>query len=80
MSKLDKQIEKLRGSTNGEKYEKSLRRTKNELANMKVKIKNKAEDLLTISNKTGNVRINEYFLYEEKNIDGVERSLRNKVF
>ncbi len=79
MSKLEKQVEKLRGGSNGTKYEDDLRRTKNELANLKVKIKNKGEELLQISSRTGSIKINEYFLYEEKNIDGVERKLRAKM-
>ena len=79
MSKLEKQVEKLRGGSNGTKYEDDLRRTKNELANLKVKIKNKGEELMQISSRTGSIKINEYFLYEERNIDGVERKLRAKM-
>lgn len=63
MSKLEKQVEKLRGGSNGTKYDDDLRKTKHELANLKVKIKNKGEELMQISNRTGSVKINEYFLY-----------------
>ena len=46
-----------------------MRTTHLELVNMKMRIKNKGADLNKIVESTGRVKMNQFFLNEEKNVN-----------
>lgn len=49
-----------------------MRTTHLELVNMKMRIKNKGADLNKIVESTGRVKMNPFFLNEEKNVNFIE--------
>jgi hypothetical protein len=56
-----------------------MRETHYDMAKMKMRIKNKAEEIEKLATNTGNVRINPFYLKEEQNVNDVESFVKNAI-
>lgn len=49
------------------------------MAKMKMRIKNKAEEIEKLASNTGSVRVNPFYLKEEQNVNDIESFVKNAI-
>jgi hypothetical protein len=56
-----------------------MRQTHYDMFNMKMKIKNKVDEIEKLARKRGIIKVNPFYLKEEQNVNGVEAFIKDVI-